>query len=255
MKEIVEDLCALNADEMPDHKVFLKENMRHLFEASGIFELFGEMNMYWNYLSYDLLAHLIEVFGTVEVKGEMEEYKSDLEQFRDETPIKVFCKAQEKKRMMNPPDGFEEMVTKFTWPENVTLSKVEEFRQAYICNYNLLNCTLLLNQINIGSFSVVWFIARTVVDRLSKELDEKLLTQFAVSSLEIGKRSLYLNPKPDEVIFNIYYTKNFIYNLHLFYNNICYLFTTDAYDFIATSFSSNWINCRVRDKYHIIKTR
>ena len=215
MKEIAGDLCALKAHTMLNHKVFLKENKHHLFKASGIFELFGELDLYWNYQSYDLLEHLIEVFSIVEVKGEMEEYKSDMEQFRDETPIKVFCKAQGIKCMMKPPDGFEKMVTKFSWQDNVTLSKVEDFRQMFMCNYNLLNCALLLNQINIGSFSVVWFIARTVVNRLSKEVDEKLLAQFAVSSLEIGKRLLYLNLKPDEVIFNIYY-KMYFFIIHTF---------------------------------------
>ena len=105
------------------------------------------------------------------------------------------------------------MVTKFTWPVNTTLSKVEEFRQQYVCSTNLQNCALLLNQINIGSFTVVWFIPDSVVDRLSREVDEKLFTRFAVSSLEIGGTSVYLKQKPEKVHF--YY---------LFLNNgiICY---------------------------------
>ena len=205
VKLIVERLTGLKAAEMPDHEAFFSENMDHLFKANGIFELFGKMNMYWNYLSYNLLAHLIKVFGIVEVEGKMEKYKIDLQQFLDDTPINVFCKAQEKKRMVKPPDGFEEMVVKFEWPENITVSIVEEFRQQYAHTYNLYKCSLLVNQIKNGSFIVAWFIPCSVVDRLSREVDEKLLAQFAVSSLEIGRRSVYLNPKPDEVIFNICY--------------------------------------------------
>ena len=201
MKLVVECLTELKATDMPDHEVFLKENIRDLYKADGIFELFGMMSTYWNYLSYHLLAHLIKEFSLQEVKRDLEKYEIDLQQFLDETPIKVFCKAQEKKRRVKPPDGFEEMVTKFVWPENTTLSKVEEFRQQYVCSYNLQNCALLLNQIDTGSFSVVWFIPGSVVDRLSSEVDEKLLTRFAVSSLEIGGRPVYLKQKTEEVRF------------------------------------------------------
>ena len=201
VKIVVERLTELKATDMPDHEVFLKENIRDLFKVDGIFELFGMMSTYWNYLSYHLLAHLIKEFSVQEVKGEMEKYKVDLQQFLEETPIKVFCEAQEKKRRVKPPEGFQEMVTNFSWPENTTLSKVEEFRQQYVCSYNLQNCALLLNQINIGSFTVTWFIPDSVVERLTTKVDEKLLTKFLVSSLEIGGRSVYLKQKPEEVIF------------------------------------------------------
>ena len=204
MQLVAERLTALKAADMPDHKVFLKKNIDHLFNINSTFKLFGMMNTYWNYLSYHLLAHLIKEFSVEKVKQEMEKYKVDLQQFLDETPIKVFCKAQEKKRRVKPPKGFTEMVSKFIWPDNATLSKVEEFRQQYICSYNLHECALLLNQINIGSFLVVWFIPDSVVDRLSSEVDEKLLTRFVVSSLEIGGRPVYLKQKPEKVIFYIY---------------------------------------------------
>ena len=94
MKLVVECLTELKATDMPDHKVFLKENICDLYKANGIFELFGMMSIYWNYLSYHLLAHLIMEFSVQEVKEEMDKYKIDLRQFLDETPIKVFCEAQ-----------------------------------------------------------------------------------------------------------------------------------------------------------------
>ena len=201
MQLVVEHLTGLKAADMPDHEQFFNENTDRLFKYNSIYELFGKLNSYWNYLSYDLLAHLIKEFSVEKVKEEMEKYKIDLQQFLDETPIKVFCEAQEKKRRVEPPTGFEKLVTKFTWPDNTMLSKVEEFRQEYVCSYNLYKCALLINQINIGCFLVVWFIPGSVVDRLSSEVDEKLLSRFAVSSLEIGGRSIYLKQKPEKVIY------------------------------------------------------
>ena len=201
MQLVVERLTALKAADMPDHEQFFNENRDPLFNINSIFKLFGKMNSYWNYLSYDLLAHLIKEFSVEKVKKEMEKYKIDLQHFLDDTPIKVFCKAQEKKRRVEPPDGFTEMVAKFKWPDNTMLSKVEEFRQEYVCSYNLYKCALLINQIITGSFTVVWFIPDSVVDRLSSEVDKKLLTRFSVSSLEIGGRPVYLKQKLEEVFF------------------------------------------------------
>ena len=200
MQLVVRRLTALKIADISDHEQFFNENMDHLFNINSIYELFVKLNFYWNYLSYDLLAHLINKFSMEKVKEEMEKYKIDLQQFLDETPIKVFCKAQKKKRRVEPPDGFTEMVAKFKWPDNTMLSNVEEFRQEFACSYNLYKCALLINQIITGSFTVVWFIPDSVVDRLSSEVDEKLLTRFAVSSLEIGGRPVYLQQKSDEVI-------------------------------------------------------
>ena len=223
----MEHLTELKVSDMPDHKLFLNKNIRDLYKANSISELFAMMSTYWNYLSYHLLAHLIEVYsmeelkeemdmqflvetpieahlikksGMQELKEEMEKYKIDLQQFLEETLIKVFYKAQ-KKRWLKPPNGFKAMVTKFDWPENITLSKVEEFRQQYVSSNNLLDCALLLIQIKLGSFTVVWFIPLSVVERLSREVDEKLLMRFSVSSMEIGGRLLYLKQKPEEVRF------------------------------------------------------
>ena len=206
VKLVVERLTELRASDMPNHKVFLKENLYDLFRADGIIELFGMMNTYWNYLSYQLLAHLIKEFGVEEVKEGMKKYKIDLRQFLEETPIKLFCEAQSQV-WVHPPKGFQEMAVKFSWTENTMLSKVEEFRQKYVCNYNLRECALLLIQITIGSFTVAWFIPDSVVDRLSSEVDDKFLTNFAVSSLEIGGRSVYLKQKPEEVRFLLFVSK------------------------------------------------
>ena len=199
-KLVVKCLTELQASDMPNHKVFLKENLYDLFRADGIIELFGMMNTYWNYLSYQLLAHLIKEFGVEEVKEGMKKYQIDLRQFLEETPINVFCEAQNQ-LLVHPPKGFQEMAVKFSWRENTTLSKVEEFRQKYVCNYNLHECALLLIQITIGSFTVAWFIPDSVVERLSREVDDKFLTSFSVSSLEIGGRSVYFKQKPEEVTF------------------------------------------------------
>ena len=190
VQRVVESLTQLPADDKPEHKVFLEEKMSSLTKVDGIFNLFFIMNLYWNYLSYQLLDYLIKKFFLNEVRLQMNQYKQDLQHFLARTPAKLFCQVQTI-RKRDPPEGFEEMITEFAWSENTTLLKVEEFRKKYICHYNLHDCAMLLSFIFLGSFGVVWLIPHSVVERLKKETDEIFLAKCAVSSLHIAGTSIY----------------------------------------------------------------
>ena len=49
-----------NIRALDQHKVFLEEKHRALRKSKDLWELFGMLNFYWDYLSYDLLDQLIE---------------------------------------------------------------------------------------------------------------------------------------------------------------------------------------------------
>ena len=191
VKEVVECLTNLPADDMPEHKVFLKEHIDDLFQAESLKKLFALINLhYWNYLAYHLLEHLIKEFSVKVVKREMEKYKRDLHQFLWVTPLDMFCQAQ-KKRKVTPPPGFKELVVEFPWPRSVTLGVVEDFRQQYVCHYNLRECAIMLRTILHGSFIVVWYIPESIVDHLKKKVAEDILSEYAVSRLEIAGACVY----------------------------------------------------------------
>jgi len=177
-------------DDMPEHKVFLKENMNDMLQAEDLFKLFLLLNLYWNYLAYHLLEHLIKEFSLEEEKGKMEKYKSDLHQFMWDTPLKVFCDTQ-KKRLVELPKGFKELVMKFPWEETVTLGKVEEFRQQYAYHYNLRDCSMMLITVFTGSFTVVWWIPESIVTHLMKDVAEDVLSKYEVTRLEIAGVCVY----------------------------------------------------------------
>ena len=191
VKSVVECLTNLPADDMLEHKVFLKEEMDNLLQAESLFKLFLLMNLYWNYLAYHLLEHLINCkdFSLGEVKGKMAKYKSDLRQFLWDTPLEVFCRTQ--KRAVGPPPGFEELVVKFPWRGTVTLGVVEEFRQKYAYHYNLRDFSMMLITMRPGSFTVVWWIPESIVGRLMKDVAEDVLSNYAVTRLEIAGNCVY----------------------------------------------------------------
>ena len=191
VKAVVECLTNLSADDKPEHVVFLKEHIMELLQAKSHFDLFVLINIhYWNYLAYHLLEHLIKEFSLEEEKGKMEKYKSDLHQFMWDTPLKVFCNTQ-KKRLVELPKGFKELVTKFPWKGTVTLGKVEEFRQEYAYHHNLRDCSMMLITILPGSFTVVWWIPESIVTHLMGDVVEDVLSKYEVTRLEIAGVCVY----------------------------------------------------------------
>ena len=81
VEQVIDSLTSMPADDLEEHKQFLKENLSDLSDSSDIPELIGKLSLlYWDYLSYQLLEYLIKEFG-LEVEREMEVYKLDLQRF------------------------------------------------------------------------------------------------------------------------------------------------------------------------------
>ena len=193
VKRVADALTSLPADDMDEHKLFLKDNLSALYQAPDHSELFGTMNFHWNYQNYQLLDHVVQEFDLEGVKGEMKTYKEDLQQFRKKTPLKLFCQSQKKKRI-NPPQEFHEVVAEFDWPDHVTLEVVEEFRQEYADHYSLRECALMLNKVLPGSFIATWFIPSSVVEKLKVKVPSSILKKYSVTKLEIAGECVYPDP-------------------------------------------------------------
>ena len=189
VKQIVDALTSMPADDMEEHKQFLKENLADLYHSSDISELFGKLSLHWDYLSYQLLDYLIKEFG-LEVKSEMEKYKLDLQCFRQKTPLALFCQSQTRRRR-RPSEEFQEMVAEFDWPHEVTLEVVEQFRQEYAYHYKLRECAMMLSVVRPGSFIVTWFIPESIVEKLQNDIPNQILKKYSVINLKISGVSIF----------------------------------------------------------------
>ena len=192
---VADVLTSLPADDVDEHKQFLETHVSALFKAVNHSELFGTMNFHWNYLNYPLLDHLIRKFELEEVKSEMEGYKVDLQQFREKTPLTLFCKTQ-KKRRIKPSQEFQEVVAEFDWPEDVTLEVVEQFRQEYACHYSLRECAMMLAVVRPGSFIITWFIPESIVEKLKAKIPRGIIKKYTVTKLEVAGVCVYRLRKP-----------------------------------------------------------
>ncbi|CAI8024815.1 hypothetical protein GBAR_LOCUS14380, partial [Geodia barretti] len=174
VKQVVDALTSMPADDIEEHELFLKDNLSDLYQSFDISELIGKLSLLqWNYLSYQLLDYLIKEFG-LEVGREMEAYKLDLQRFRQKTPLALFCQCQ-KRRRRKPSEEFKEMVAEFDWPHEVTLEVVEQFRQEYAYHNKLRDCAMIVAEIRPGSFVITWFIPESIVKKLREDIPHRIL--------------------------------------------------------------------------------
>ena len=220
---IVHILMSLRID---DHQVFLEEDEERFYQCYNHWELFGELNFYWNYLSYHLLDHLIKKVSRTyrlltnveeeiaeqsltDIKGQMRLYKEDLELFRRNMPLLFFCHAEKwHVRVEDPPPGFRAMVVDYNWSNTPTLEDVEIFRQCYVRHYNLREYAMILNSIGPDNVSVIvtWFVPSSAVDLLKKRAPN-VFREFNVSRLEfpgVAGHCVYEAPPKDNVSWNLY---------------------------------------------------
>lgn len=198
VKQVVLCLTEIPENEKPDHKVFLESSLHTLCQAEDLTVLFAKLNLHWTYLSFYLLNHLIIEFKVTAVQEDMEKYKCDLKKFRKEAPLNVFFQAH-KRRHVEPPSGFVEVVTQFEWPEDTNLETVENFRQEYASHYGLHECAMILGRILFGSVIVTWFISLSFVEHLKASLPDGIFVKYNVEKLEVDGVCVYKKAKSHQV--------------------------------------------------------
>ena len=197
VKQVIDALTSMQADNIEEHKQFLEENLDDLSDSSDIPELMAKLSLlYRDYLSYQLLEYLIKEFG-LEVRREMEVYKLDLQRFRQKTPLALFCQSQNRRRR-KPSEEFQEIVAEFDWPHEVTLEVVEQFRQEFAYHYKLQDYAMMLAAVCPGSFIITWFIPESVVRKLKENIPLRIMKKYSVVSFQIAGVRVYPLPPDGE---------------------------------------------------------
>ena len=183
-------------------KGFLKENCKALRKSEDHWELFAELNLYWNYLSFGLLHGLIDdLFERNEAfektKEEMEKYCQDIQKFRARTKLVLFCEVEYSMLAINPllqpcdpPPGFRKMVTEHQWPATVTLKDVEEFRKRLLHTFGLQECAIMVHRIRGGDLLNITFTENEVPEIVQNILTLKAKSKALGFILKIPKPRL-----------------------------------------------------------------
>ena len=175
-------------------KAVLDKHHKDLGKVEHKSELFGYLNIYWNYLDFKPFSHLLEEHALKEsafagVRNEMAEYVKDVEKFRQDTPLVLFCQAVPYMER-DPPPGLQTLVTEHKWPETATLGDVEGFKQRFLDVFELPECAMMMDGIRRGSFKVTWFVLlpATVVQLLKENKGKiRLFRDFKVTSVKINE--------------------------------------------------------------------
>ena len=145
MVDVVYELTEMPASEVVQHQHFLYQKLEHLSRSKDTTELFRTFNMYWTYLSPDLLKHLVRKLPALsDMKGDMDVYISHLDEFKRKSPLKLFCVVN--MDHIEPPEGFAMIATMLKDKKQIiTLQDVEVFRRMYGRHYELYKFALMLH--------------------------------------------------------------------------------------------------------------
>ena len=169
---------------------------KDLHECRDHWELFGYLNLYWNYLSFNLLKQLLDEHALKDcshAKNEILLYMEDVKTFRQETGLLLYCRAAVLHTGFAPP-GFQIMVTEHEFTETATLQSLEDFRMGFLDIFGLPDCVMMLDGVKMGSVKVTWFahLQVTVIQQLKGSQGRlKAFRDFKVTSVEMDKESIF----------------------------------------------------------------
>ena len=192
--QIVYNLTLLPASEMSQHEPYFQENLEKLEKCTKCRPLFSRLNLYWNYLSPQLLFHLVREFlpRTVAIR-EMTCYSEKIKHFRCCTLLKLFCQIEEED--IEPPDGFSKIVAKFERriSTTTTLQDVENFRLRLARHYRLRDFALMLKpKVMPGSFIVSFLVPNSVLMRLKLNIPQRdIFDKFGITQMNLDGHCVF----------------------------------------------------------------
>ena len=205
----VDDLCdkvstlnALAFDKAIEK--FLEDKMK-LLSCSDTHELlFRYLNMYWSYLSYHLLERLIRDYEMDKLEEKMEEFKSELMEFMEQTPVKVYAAAQITQHV-EPPDGFVKFVSHHKYPKDSLLKCVEDIRRKFGTHYKFEEYALMLSTALPQSIEIVWFFPESVVQhviQVTSTTEKAIFRKLMLMKLECNHETIYEDDLTSKVKLN-----------------------------------------------------
>ena len=199
LRNKVSSLNALAIDK--SIKTFMIDTIK-LFSDSDTHELvFLYLNTYWSYLSYHLLEKLIRDYEMDDLEKKMKEFKAEVMEFMEQTPVKVYAAAQISQDV-EPPDGFVKFVSHHKYPKDSLLKCVENIRRKFGTHYKFEEYALMLSTALPQSIEIVWFIPESVVQHVIQvtfTTERAIFRKLVLMKLECNGETIYEDDLTSEV--------------------------------------------------------
>lgn len=190
-------LCRLPLRYKDDHIHFLEEKMPRIMGAQSVKEIFGYLDLYWSFLSSDLLEYIIQELKEVTVIKQMKNYVVKVREFRKITLLKVYWKVESIDPASRPVDTQLKQLVTVHKPTSLsgssTLEEVEEFRKKFAIVYTFDKVALCISKISPGSVKIVWSVPPSMADRLLSDIQKypDRLSKLHLFSASIGSTTVY----------------------------------------------------------------
>ena len=176
-------LLELPASLKDEHKKFLQDNRQELSKQSTFDDLFYVLDLYWDYLNYNLLESVIKRQGSRASENKMEQYCIEVKRFRRSVTLTVFWELEGCISQREPPPGFELVKTKHHISPNSTLEDLNNIRLRITDEFHLPVFALYIMDIVKGSVCVTWLMPCSVAKLLKSELTGKLMNELGINEI------------------------------------------------------------------------
>ena len=158
---------------LPLHKSFIEEKLIKLSPPVTFLKVWLTLNLYWNFLNYELLQHVIEKCVTrvsSDLKQQMLDYIDELLKFKQRTRLCDLCDFI-KESTYTPPEGCKKIVVKMQkeWCQ-CTLQEVEYFKKDLIDKFFLQQYDILFQSAEKGSICITWLTSTSIATLLKENL-------------------------------------------------------------------------------------
>ena len=177
---------------------YIKDNLPQLYEAKSIPQIFGLLNIRWNYLHYDLLQHIIDLYGSDDTKELMKGYIKNVRSFQQETTLAMFWEADPGHMSDMAESSREKLAKVVTRHKDLTsgslLKSIEAFRLKFAREISLPECALVMKDILPGSVVIVWLIPAKGAITLKNQVEKgtiEFFKQHHILELRIDDVTIY----------------------------------------------------------------
>ena len=182
-----------------EHIDFVTQQIPRFHNAKTIEEIFSYLELYWSYLSTDLLEYVLEKLGNEECKQNLRQFERKVVEFCKKTRLKIYWKVVEIEPASKPkPDNLDlwQLVT-IHKPDylsgNSTLEEVEQFRKKFAASYAFHKVALCISKISPGSVRIVWLVPPSVAPLLRADIE---LHPERLEELGLLSATFYSSTKP-----------------------------------------------------------
>ena len=182
-------------------KSFIEEELTDISPPVTFEKVWSIVNLYWNFLNYELLEHVIDTFGSEDLKQQMWDYVHELSTFKQTTQLFDFCDFIESwpGRANGPPNtSHKKVIVKMlqNWSQ-CTLKDVEMFKKILVDMLLLKKFDILLQKADRGAACITWLTSPSIATLLQQNLaniETEFFKEHGIDAVTIDGQDIYLSP-------------------------------------------------------------